>query len=913
MAPLISFTLSIVIYILQLSVHSSTITYIQLSKWNIVYLPVIIYKIYTNTVMMRKLITNLVLGLAALSPLWGAPIDKLMAARIASSFVRIDTASTLRSGDLSDEAPQVVPAYYIFNDASNRGYVIVSGDDALPAVIGYSDSGSLNLKNLPIQLQTLLYRYEQRVAHVRATGASSLRSATAPLTYAKALVGPLVQTLWNQSIPYNNMAPKLDNEGRAVTGCVATAMAQLMYYHQWPTIGTGSHAYTPEHNGGAYGELSVDFSKSTYAWSDMLLTYRTNTAGVKNWTDDQAKAVARLMYDAGVSVDMDFSPDESGAYTASVSHALTEYFGYHAHYLLRTNTYGNEFYAAIKAELDASRPLIMAGAGAGGGHAWIIDGYDENGYLHSNWGWGGIANGYFLLDFMSPRELGIGGGAGAFSGDHAIVRALPNKPQTTSPYPESEPMQLGIHGAFSPKYTNGHSHAFEVILKQVFNTGSVQFTGMFGVGIFGVGQDTPLKTTRTSNVSQQAGLVPSSYFTDPFTTAISFTNLADGQYIIKPIYKATNQTEWKVMSNPMQITVELSGTQVRVLERRDQFALTLLRAPEETALSWHKTAGSTRLAIQNTSDLSLSGDLGIVFTSSTEARDTVYVGMPPIYPAALAEHSFVYNTAATKQLAVGQYEVSFIFRHNTASSAAPAYEYYPIANPHGTYTIEVRPVDQTAALTLEQVKLYERTTPIETSRLSKADLEGKEIYIGAIVRNVGTVDYSGTIRYQLMDVTEGSIATIGESPVISARAGRTSATFAARARLDLSTLALKDNHYYRLLINYRTGDAYTDIWSANQSRLHYLYLEASATSTSEVLSRTSVTKVFPTQTDDFVHLEGERIEQVEVISSSGSLVAKHAVGGSSTYTLHFGDMSAGIYFVRLQTARGIEVIRVSRR
>ena len=315
-------------------------------------------------------------------------------------------ASAGRTADVND--------YYVFNRDTNGGYVIVAGDDLAVPVLGYSDSGAFDVNNIPANMQWWLEQYQQELEYLRQHPGEARQMA--PLTNS---VQPLVTTYWNQSAPYNNMCPTYTSSGktsRAVTGCVATAMAQIMNYHEWPVRGTGSHSYTCNVGGVTRKTLSVDFSQSTYQWDKMLDIYGSNSPS------DCNDAVAKLMSDVGISVDMDYG-SSSGALSEDVPDALKYYFGYDEGISIMYRDYlGIEVWESmLRAELDAARPIYYSGATSSGGHAFVFDGYDTDGYFHINWGWGGMSNGYFVVSMLNPREQGIGSFAGGYNSRQAAV------------------------------------------------------------------------------------------------------------------------------------------------------------------------------------------------------------------------------------------------------------------------------------------------------------------------------------------------------------------------------------------------------------------------------------------------------------------------------------------------------------
>ena len=204
---------------------------------------------------------------------------------------------------------------------------------------------------------------------------------------------------WGQDAPYNLLCPEVDST-QCKVGCVATAMSQVMYYYRYPSRGNGIHTYTD--SAGCKQTLTADFGSHQYEWDYMLDSYTPD-----NYTDRQAQAVALLGSDAGISVDMRYGTDESGARSILQPIALTQYFGYDRgiRQIFRDFYSRSELYSLLIAEIEAGRPILCSGYGSdGGGHAFVIDGYDGQGLFHINWGWDGYADGYYNIDFMTSHQ-----------------------------------------------------------------------------------------------------------------------------------------------------------------------------------------------------------------------------------------------------------------------------------------------------------------------------------------------------------------------------------------------------------------------------------------------------------------------------------------------------------------------------
>lgn len=346
--------------------------------------------------------------------------------------------------------------YYVFSNSQTGGFMITSADTRANAVLGQTDNGSFEqalnvpgfrawLNSCQEALLQLSNTEEARLGSsspgvdipeqvvTSADGNESLiipGRCNTPDATLPASVRPLLGSIaWNQSTPYNSLCPALNDKGDlCVTGCVATAMAQVMKYHEWPKQGTGSFSYTPE---GTDYTLSADFSKSIYDWGNMLEDYRNG------YTDVQALAVAELMKDVGISVKMEYGA-QSGAYQHDILTALTTYFGYNKGMLMcnRTNYNHTEWNNLLKKELAANRPLIYGGDNSfeNAAHEFVIDGYNEEGNYHVNWGWGGSSNGYFDINFLDPANQGIGGSNGGYSYyQQTFLNCFPDQDGTSTP------------------------------------------------------------------------------------------------------------------------------------------------------------------------------------------------------------------------------------------------------------------------------------------------------------------------------------------------------------------------------------------------------------------------------------------------------------------------------------------------
>ena len=300
-------------------------------------------------------------------------------------------------------------SYYVCN-FSNNGFVLVSADDNAFPIIGYSFESNIDMENLPSSLEYWLGKVSESIKSATtiqpSKGYNSLWQKLCDKNQIHEMqqksllsVAPLITLKWDQGVPYNNDCPANSDGpgGHCVTGCVATAMAQIMKYHNYPDHGRDSMLYT--------GNLLLDFENTYYRWSEM-----TNVAN-----SSSASSIAELMFHCGATVYMYYGPDGSSSNSALVPYALIHNFRYHpsAGYIQRKNVEDRDWDLMIRNDLDMFRPLYYSGSGTGG-HAFVCDGYQDTCFYHFNWGWGGSGNGYFFNDALSP-------GGNDFSYEQGIV------------------------------------------------------------------------------------------------------------------------------------------------------------------------------------------------------------------------------------------------------------------------------------------------------------------------------------------------------------------------------------------------------------------------------------------------------------------------------------------------------------
>ena len=353
---------------------------------------------------MIKKISLIVLASLISLGLCAEDISEEQARQIAVQFWGDSTPSTARRAAASlllTYQPEG-SEFYVFNRPGGDGWVIVAGDNgASPTILAYSDKGSFDYNKSPDATKTILTGYTKSIQDLRQSGISESIPSKAPKR-AAIIVAPLLKTSWNQNTPYNNQCPTADEGGgRCPTGCVATAIAQIMNYWQWPKQGYGKHTNTDNNE-------TRDFSQSTYDWDNMLDSY-------SDYTEVQANAVAQLMADVGCAMNMMYRSSESGTWAIDAAQALLRNFSYsgelHMHHMMDkkgikvnnlTAEQGSEIdeddEALIRSELASKRPIYMGVSSRyKEKHAVVCDGYDADDYFHINFGWGSDADGFYRL------------------------------------------------------------------------------------------------------------------------------------------------------------------------------------------------------------------------------------------------------------------------------------------------------------------------------------------------------------------------------------------------------------------------------------------------------------------------------------------------------------------------------------
>ena len=660
----------------------------------------------------------------------------LSAARKYSRTGQVAPAKNLRS-DKTNNAP-----YYAFN--LEQGYVIVSGDDEMTELVGYAENGFFDAENVPPQMQLWLDGYAEYVAAVQSGKAKARKILLSDSP--SVVVEPLVSTKWNQDAPFNNFAPEYtddnNNTQRCATGCAATAMAQIMKFHNWPEQGVGHYSY--EHQ--SFGTISSDFSEHVYDWTNMIDRYNNG-----EYSNVQADAVALLMKDCGVSLNMNYGP-VSGASIYSYTPAFKNYFRYSSRTINRSGCETAEFTKIITDELQEGRPIIYCGTGEDGGHAFVVDGYDTNYFLHVNWGWGGYSDGYFDMNYMDPTGLGIGGGSGAFKWNQGIVLARPLK-DGVEPYEFIQQLCFVLFndvqgGIFCEQEMPANKgDVVTILLRNTANLSGESFFGSLNVGVFDdsgalvtMGNEERIENNNGELLEFQSGRL---YSVDlPMT--LNTAGIADGNYIVRAMSKA-NGNVWRKFASTDCLNMTVADGKVSLVSPTPNISLTGIGSYNGNVYKGNPF--SVNITIHNGSSIPADGSILFKVTDS-ETGDALSGSLRAIVYDNCDFRSNIAFSTTNDFFAIGKtYNISFTGFQTTDGKTLPINNAIPLS-----FSI-VENAEVQSSLTFFNINGNPFGMTVSNENFSKAD--DTMVSINCL-GNANEETYQGYIAIETLNLHTGS-------------------------------------------------------------------------------------------------------------------------------------------------------------
>lgn len=533
--------------------------------------------------------------------------------------------------------------YYVF--VANERTIFVGADDLSQPLLGYIDHPVDDIGKIPPQMKWWLSEYGREITYANKTTQTPTIDHTSNDPDTKSAIAPLVKTRWDQSAPYNDLCPESDGK-RSYTGCVATAMAQAMKYFNWPEKGTGTLSYTWSGE-----QMSMNLDSVNLEWDQMIDTYSAAAPG----TEQQRLAVATLMKACGYSVNMNYgsSTAGSGASPFSIVPALVGHFGYDK----ATELHMRDFYPLdqwedmIYQNLATIGPVIYGGESQEGGHCFICDGYDTDGFFHINWGWSGDYDGYFRLSALNPAGQGAGGSAGGYNSAQDAVLGM-RKPQAGSSYPDP---YLALQGSLVGEVEGdmlvlgaGYQGGF-------FNLSS--YPGSFDIGLEVKNNETGETIYQTAvkgeEIASMAGLVKLEY---PLPNGLVY-----GTYSATPVYKV-NGSDWTPFkipqSSPTHVTLVVDSNGISV-DSSGQISVESFTTPDGFNIGQTSTVIAT---IDNTFDEMREVQISLYLcqlVNETTLSPVISYGTETLDVAARGASTVTFSTLIPGDTPSGDYYVVF--------------------------------------------------------------------------------------------------------------------------------------------------------------------------------------------------------------------------------------------------------------
>ena len=831
-------------------------------------------------------------------------VDFNAALRIARTYVNI---SKKAAKNLKTRAAATITQqpYYVFNDDTGKGFVVVAGDDKMGEVLAYSHEASIDMANLNPEARYLFDSYRQVYEELGKNKGLTTRAETA--TKATDDVQPLLKSKWGQDYPYSKQT-------QYVTGCVATAVAQVMYYHKWPAQGKGQESYKVTFDNTV---RSADFTKSHYDWDNMLPDYNR-----RNVTTKQEDAVALLMNDVGIATNMQYTDRASSTQSYMAVRALRNYFDYDAALVTRANEGVDNFIEIVKKELRNGFPLYISGdSRSGGGHAWVCDGFDKEDRFHMNFGWNGQANGYYSLATLSVTSTGreFNGAQHSFNRGLHVIAIHPNKPNTPKidddiAY-QSPTIKFNNDGmmAFVGDAPTTTSDAAKVMFTGFVNYANAVLVGDIGLGIYDqegklvkvtpYGQDGRKIFSKERFVFNDGEWISGGVVNDKVTFTPDFKALPDGTYSLCPIaarmLEDSTLGAWARMKTAPHIVMKVENSKITYLElptEEPAFLLTtepkldnkvMLGEPNVLRLNIRRLDadifyGTVKVELINNEN-KVVYTTEIAGTVDFDAFNTKRVRLPFNLPYDIASGTYHLRTTIT----------------NTDNISYPVRE-MPSQEPY-TLTIE----EKSQAGIFSKATVYtqdneEGSVPMENFDVSKSPT----FRVACIATLAENVHYKGGLTFYLIDTVTGMSIQVTKNPLQVDLSQADDMTIITSDWIDPKTEKLINNRRYRVALFGVVDGRNVDLLPISTTS-PYLFLingpydkypEGGTDGVEELNIKPALQFV-----DGRLHIQQQGLKRVEVYGMNGMLVASSSVKDTNNLTL---SVPKGTYVVRIITQNG---------
>ena len=728
------------------------------------------------------------------------PITKARALSIASKYINNPKLSNDTPKTRSSQANEQ-PAYYIFTNPNDKKFVIISGESKLNELVGYGDKMTENPNDQPPYFKLFLKEYERVVKEVR-----SKATATTPQRPIKRKVEPLLTCKWSQYDPFNKYTP-LSNGQHTPTGCVATATAQVMFYNKWPKN-------RPQDYIASTGD---DAKKSaTYWWDEMKNT--TNEMR----TEQSRQAVGVLMYDIGKAVHMRYYIKGSDSNLQRACNALRDKFDYTVRYLDKNFLPANEFINEVMQEISDGYPVLVVG----GPHAFVYDGYDEQGLIHTNWGWGGENDGYFDINIVTLNVSGFALNSGTFWDDISVVFAHPNDGKAV-PFKDIE---RGLDARTTTSLTidkteANRSESFSAKIERLGSYSSVKgelgvFTGKVALALYNEKNERVKIFDSTAGDQTWASIFTSMSFD---VTDINFKGIADGNYHLVPVFsemldtKTKEHGDWKPINHANEIEVKLTPNAVQLNTNNPKDVVVIEKAPSLLAPYYEGSGfkGAYSFTMYNPGREEVRGELVMTLTNQeTKKEYNGYLLTPNVVAQRLGRTTFVinmlpqyYNKPSLGNLPRGKYDVKLSIKANRKGTEVEI----PI-DMKEPFEIEVLPYVNNGNIELTFLDYYvdgeyANYSTFQLNKIKNISLQVHSKVSGYQIR----YGYRGPIHYRLLDLTSNKWIDLGtiNNVYLPCDADNN----AAQTRITFAASQLEPNHSYEIHLELERNGQRQDTWN----------------------------------------------------------------------------------------------------
>ena len=732
------------------------------------------------------------------------PITKAQALSIATKYINNPKLSNDTPKTRSSQANEQ-PAYYIFTNPNDKKFVIISGESKLNELVGYGDKMTENPNDQPPYFKLFLKEYERVVKEVRAKA-----TTTTPQRPIKRKVEPLLTCKWSQYDPFNKYTP-LSNGQHTPTGCVATATAQVMFYNKWPKN-------RPQDYIASTGD---DAKKSaTYWWDEMKNT--TNEMR----TEQSRQAVGVLMSDIGKAVNMRYYYRGSDSNLQYACNALRDKFDYTVRYLDKNFLPANDFLNEVMQEISDGYPVLVVG----GPHAFVYDGYDEQGLIHTNWGWGGENDGYFDINIVTLNVSGFALNSGTFWDDISVVFAHPNDGKAV-PFKDIE---RGLDARTTTSLTidkteASRSESFSAKIEKLGSYSSVKgelgvFTGKVALALYNDKNEQVKIFNSTASDQTWASIFTSMSFD---VADINFKGIADGNYRLVPVFsemldtKTKEHGDWKPINHANEIEVKLTADAVHINTNNPKDVVVIEKSPSVLS-PFYEDAGNAAFSftMYNPGREEVRGDLVMTLTNQeTKEVFNGYLLTPNVVAQRLGYSTFIikmltlyYSSGKVGKLPKGKYDVTLSIKVNRNGTDVNV----PIKMKE-PFKIEVLPKPDNGNILFTFVDYYadgEYTnySTFQLNKIKNISLQVHSKVSGYQIRN----GYRGPIHYRLLDLTSNKWIDLGtiNNVYLPCDADNN----AAQTRITFAASQLEPNHSYEIHIEVERDGKREDIWNPNVLR-----------------------------------------------------------------------------------------------